>query len=176
MSTSSSEALVGRVKAVHRRFPTGVTVVTTWGDDCPHGLAVNAFSSISLGPPTVLVCVARTSITHRRLQHAAHIAINILAHDQAAVAAAFARSGGDKFAGIAWRGGQHGSPLIDGASAHLELEVAERLTAYSHTIFIGRVVDACVSDRPPLVYLAGDFYDGGDLRPAASVDGPEHPG
>src|SRR5262245_49237930 len=64
---SHLNGLVAEVKAVHRQFPTGVTIVTTVVDGVPYGLAVNAFSSLSLDPPTVLVCVATTSATYPRL-------------------------------------------------------------------------------------------------------------
>jgi flavin reductase (DIM6/NTAB) family NADH-FMN oxidoreductase RutF len=158
--------LADSVKEVHRRYPTGVTIVTTCSDGKPYGLAVNAFSSLSLDPPLVLVCVASTSSTYPRLFDRDAIGINILAHDQAGVAATFARSGGDKFAGIEWRVGEHGAPVIAAVSAHLELRIETRIPAGTHTIFIGRVLDAAAADRPPLIYLGGSFYDGARLESA----------
>ena len=70
------------MKQVNRQFVTGVTVVTTMDDETPRGLAVNAFSSVSLDPPTVMVAVQRTSSTHDCLFRATHLAINILSTDQ----------------------------------------------------------------------------------------------
>jgi flavin reductase (DIM6/NTAB) family NADH-FMN oxidoreductase RutF len=156
--------LVESVKEVHRRFPTGVTVVTVCVDSVPFGLAVNAFSSLSLDPPSVLVCVAQTSATHPRFLASSHFAVNMLASDQTAVATRFAKSGGDKFGGLAWRRGHRGSPILEAAAAYLELEVEARIPAHTHTILIGRVVDAGTSDRSPLVYLGGRFHDGGRLH------------
>jgi flavin reductase (DIM6/NTAB) family NADH-FMN oxidoreductase RutF len=157
-------SLVDSVTAVHRRFPTGVTVVSTCIDDRPYGLAVNAFSSISLSPPMVLVCVAETSATHKRLFQGDHLAVNILAHDQEDTVAVFARSGGDKFRDLRWRGGRFGSPVLEDVSAYLEVEIEKRIPAYTHTLFIARVRDAVAFDRAPLVYLGGRMFDGARLE------------
>lgn len=159
--------LTERTRAAHRHYPTGVTVVTVSVDGQPYGLAVNAFSSVSLDPPVVLACVARTAVTYGPLLQTDALAINILAFDQADVAHAFARSGGDKFAGLAWRPGANGAPLIEGASATLEGEVTSRVPVHTHTIFVSSVVAAHVSGRPPLVYLGGAFYDGAAMAGAA---------
>lgn len=159
--------LVERVKGVHRAFPTGVTVVTTCIEGVPYGLAVNAFSSISLSPPLVLVCVAETSSTYDRLFQGDHLAVNILSADQSSVAHRFAKSGGDKFAELEWRRGVHGAPVLEGVAGHLELEIEKRVPAYTHTIFIGRVIEAQAGDREPLVYLGARFYEAGNLRQAS---------
>jgi len=147
------------VRGVHRKFITGVTVVTTDDDGTPRGLAVNAFSSISLDPPMVLVCVQRGSSTHPALHRASHLGISILAADQLDVAKTFAAKADDKFAGLSWTPGAYGAPLIDGACAQLEVEIGERLEAGSHTVFTGRVVSARHDDLAPLVYSGGGFFD-----------------
>jgi flavin reductase (DIM6/NTAB) family NADH-FMN oxidoreductase RutF len=156
--------LTEAVKAVHRCFPTGVTVVTTVCEGQPYGLAVNAFSSISLEPPLVLVCVAARSATYDHLFRADQVAVNILSSDQREVAAVFAKSGGDKFRDVAWRPGRNGAPLLDRVAAHFELAIERRLPAYTHTIFIGRVLDAHTTGRPPLVYYESEFFDGGAFQ------------
>ena len=153
------------MKQVNRQFVTGVTVVTVMDGDLPRGLAVNAFSSISLEPPMVMVCVQRTSSTYECLFRASHLAINILSTDQLDVVNCFAAKSADKFSGVAWTPGRFGSPLIEQSSAQMEVEIRERLQASTHTIFICRVVDAAVTDRPPMVYSAGRFFDGGALNP-----------
>ncbi|WP_406109178.1 flavin reductase [Streptomyces sp. NBC_01003] len=147
------------VRGVHRKFITGVTVVTTDDAGTPRGLAVNAFSSISLDPPMVLVCVQRSSSTHPVLHRSTHLGINILAADQLDVAKTFASKGDNKFADLQWAPGEHGSPLIEGSSAQLEVEIGERLEAGSHTVFTGRVVSAHHADLAPLVYSGGGFFD-----------------
>lgn len=163
----SSDALVETVKQVHRCYPTGVTIVTTCVDGDPYGLAVNAFSSISLAPPLVLVCVNERTSTHARLFLQDEVAVNILASDQAELARRFGSPEPDKFAGVPWRRGESGAPLLDGVAAHLELAVEARVRAYTHTIFIGRVVAAASTDRVPLLYLASRFFHGDGLRDAA---------
>ena len=155
------------VKQVNRRFVTGVTVVTVMDGDVPRGLAVNAFASVSLEPPTVMVCVQRTSSTYDCLFRATHLAINILSTDQLDVVNRFASKAADKFDGLGWRRGPFGSPLIDRSSAQMEVEIRERLQASTHTVFICRVVDAQVSERHPMVYSAGQFFDGNALNPLA---------
>jgi len=154
------------VRQFHRRFATGVTVVTTAVDGTPHGLVVNALSSVSLEPPLVLVCISQTSRTYPRLFDAELFAVNVLAHDQADVAALFARSGADKFAGVSWSAGRYGPPILDGVAAAVELEVVTRMPAYTHTIFVGRALATVVTDAPPLIYHHGQFFDGAHLEPA----------
>ncbi len=153
------------MKQVNRQFVTGVTVVTTMDDELPRGLAVNAFSSISLEPPMVMVCVQRTSSTYECLFRASHLAINILSTDQVDVVNRFASKSPDKFADVDWRPGRFGSPMIERSAARMEVEIRERLQASTHTIFIGRVVDATASDLHPMVYSSGRFFDGGALSP-----------
>lgn len=156
-------ALLERVKEAHRQFPTGVTIVTASAEGKPYGLAVNAFSSVSLEPPVVLACVAATSSTHPHLFAVDNIAVNILSEEQAPLLASFAKSGGDKFADVPWREGRHGSPILEESSAHFELRIEKRLQAYTHTIFIGRVLDAGVSAQPPVIYLGGELFSSAGL-------------
>ena len=165
--TPTAEPDIDLIKQVHRRFVTGVTVVTTLVDGEPKGLAVNAFSSISLEPPLILVCVQQTSSTYPHLFSATHLAVNILSAQQSDVVSTFAAKKADKFAEVDWKPGPHGSPLINGSSAIMEAEICERLQASTHTIFIGRVRHAEVADVDPMVYSAGAFYHGGNLEPLA---------
>jgi flavin reductase (DIM6/NTAB) family NADH-FMN oxidoreductase RutF len=155
------------MKQVNRQFVSGVTVVTAMDGEKPRGLAVNAFSSVSLDPPTVMVAVQRTSSTHECLFRATHLAINILSTDQLDVVNTFATKAEDKFAGLDWEPGPFGSPLIARSSAQMEVEIRERLQASTHTLFVCRVVHATVSDRHAMVYSAGKFFDGGALTPLA---------
>ena len=159
-------ALSDRVRRVHAHFPTGVMVVTTASGGTPHGLAVNAFSSVSLVPPVVLFCVAKTSQTHAHLYAADYAAANILSHRQRAVAKRFATRGGDKFDGLNWNPGPQGSPVIEGVSAWFEIELTLKIDAGTHTIFTGNVHEADATGIPPLVYLAPGLFDGALLTEA----------
>jgi flavin reductase (DIM6/NTAB) family NADH-FMN oxidoreductase RutF len=160
------------VRDVHRRFGTGVTIVTTATEGVPSGLAVNAFSSLSLDPPYVLICVSSTSQTYQKLFLNDFFAVNILACDQSSIAKTFATSGGDKFKDLGWKPGLNGSPIIGGVSAYLEVQTQARLPAYTHTIFIGSVTQAGAFDNPPLLYLGGDFFDGSELCPVSDGHWP----
>lgn len=168
-NTDRDADLVNAVKRVHRSFPSGVTVVTTSIEGRPFGLAVNAFSSVTLGPPMVLVCINETSSTYPKFFTGNGFGISILANDQISVAKRFAASGGDKFADIAWENGPSGQPLVSGAAAHLELDIASMLPAGTHTIFVGRVVTAATSGKAPLIYHNASFFDGGALQPVVDV-------
>lgn len=151
------------MKQVNRKFVTGVTVVTAMDEETPRGLAVNAFASISLDPPTVMICVQRTSSTHDCLYTTDNLAINILSVDQLDVVNVFAGKSLDKFAQVDWAPGPHGSPLIARSSAQMEVEIRERLQASTHTVFICRVLHATASERPAMVYSSGQFFDGSAL-------------
>lgn len=153
------------VREVHRRFVTGVTVVTTMDDDVPRGLAVNAFCSVSLEPPLVMVCVQTTSTTYPALVRADHLGINILAVDQLDAARVFASKANDKFAALDWSPGPHGSPLLQDSAARVEVEIGERLCASTHTVFVGRIVQAEHRDVDPLVYRSGQFLAPFDMTP-----------
>lgn len=165
MTPLASKPGLDVMKLVNRQFVTGVTVVTAMDGETPRGLAVNAFSSISLDPATVMVCVQRISSTHDCLFAADHLAINILSTDQLDVVGTFAGKADDKFRDVEWESGPFGSPLIARSSAQMEAEILERLQASTHTVFICRVVHAAVAENHPMVYSAGKFFDGGALAP-----------
>jgi flavin reductase (DIM6/NTAB) family NADH-FMN oxidoreductase RutF/predicted ester cyclase len=155
------------LRAVHRKFPTGVTIVTTMEGAAPTGLAVNAFSSISLDPALVLFCVGRTSRTYPRLFAGDAVGVNVLARDQRELATRFAVSGGDKFERVDWSLGQNGAPLLAGCAARLEGVIETRIAAPTHTIFITRVTGMETFEREPLIYLDGAYFDSRGLEPAS---------
>jgi flavin reductase (DIM6/NTAB) family NADH-FMN oxidoreductase RutF len=167
----SDISLYQRVLAAHRCFPSGVAVVTTERGGRPYGLAVNAFSSVSMEPPLVLVCVKTSTRTHPHLYAGDRMGINILSAEQRSVAERFAVSGGDKFAEVSWHPGVLGVPVLDRASAVFEALVQERHAAGTHTIFLGQVQHAEASARRPLVYCDGSFFDGARLWNKEPGDG-----
>jgi steroid delta-isomerase-like uncharacterized protein len=151
------------MKAFNRQFITGVTVITTKDGDKPRGLAANAYCSVSVEPPLVLVCVQKTSSTYPALFSSSHLGINILGTEQRETVKVFASKSTDKFAEVDWHEGPKGSPLLDGSAASLEAEIQERFQAKTHTVFICRVRHAEIDESAPMVYKAGRFYDGGNL-------------
>ncbi len=148
------------LRTLHGKFVTGVTVVTTTDDVTPYGLTLNAFSSLTLDPPLIMVSIQTSSATYKPMFSAKHFAVNILAADQEQVARTFASKRDDKFSDAEWAPGLHGSPILDGATAWLEAETTERVRVGTHTLFVGRVCELAFTPRPPLVYAGGAFFDG----------------
>lgn len=147
-------------RAVMRRFPTGVTVVTTIVDGTPKGFTANAFSSVSAEPPMILICVNRQARSHPLISAAGHFCVNILDLDQREVAERFAtRSERDPFAEIAWRRERTGSPVIEASLGYLDCKLAEEHSAGTHTIFIGEVLASGSRDGAPLGYFNGAYRD-----------------
>ena len=140
-------------------YPTGVTVVAASEKaNAPFGLTVNSFTSLSLTPPLILVCIGQTSTLHDRLIASDYFSVNILAGNQGAVADRFAAEpSGERFEGAAWQVGTFGVPIIDGATAWLECSRYELLEGGDHTILIGRVEHSAVTGRDALVYHRGSL-------------------
>ncbi|HEX6048516.1 MAG TPA: flavin reductase family protein [Gemmatimonadaceae bacterium] len=146
-------------RSVLGRFATGVTIVTVRGNDGrDHGMTVNAFSSVSLVPPLVLVCIDHVASTHSHLLASSHFAVNILAAHQEAISRRFA--GDDehmRFDGIGYSRGLTGAALLDDVLAHVEcLRVAQH-DAGDHTIVIGEVQSAVAYSERPLLYYRGGY-------------------
>ena len=142
-----------------RSFAAGVTVVTTRDQKGrPSGLTASAFTSVSLDPPLVLVCVDHSATAHPDFRARGWFAVNVLRREQEALSRRFAVSGGDKFTGIPCHEGKSGLPLLDGALATLECRIVEAHEAGDHTIFIGQVESASVAGGRPLVYFHGAYH------------------
>lgn len=145
------------LREVMGAYPTGVTVVTAT-DACgvPFGLTVNSFTSVSLEPPLVLVCIGHRSNSHDRLVDAPAFGINVLAAHQGLAAQRFAREPSDgRFDECTWAPGASGVPLLDGAVAWLECARHDVIGSGDHTILIGRVERAGVGEGPALVFHRG---------------------
>jgi 3-hydroxy-9,10-secoandrosta-1,3,5(10)-triene-9,17-dione monooxygenase reductase component len=137
-------------------FVTGVTVVTTLTPSGePVGLTVNSFNAVLLSPPLVLWSLALSAASFDVFDSASHFAVNVLAQDQRALSERFARTGGDKFGGVAWRKGIGGLPLLDGSAAHFACRTAMRYPGGDHVIPIGEVLAHEHSEHAPLVHARG---------------------
>ena len=138
-------------------FAAGVTIVTTRdADGTPYGLTATAFTSVSLEPPLVLVCVDKKSETYPYFGSGV-FAVNFLAVDQEGLSQRFAKSGGDKFAGVKFHSGITGAPLLAGALAHLECRIQHDYDGGDHTIYVGEVEAATARDGEPLLYFCGAY-------------------
>lgn len=140
------------------RFATGVTVVTALDPQGrPAGMTASAIASVSLDPPILLVCVGRQADFHGAINAARHFAVNVLAADQEPWSRRFAATEGDHFAGVAYRAGPEGVPLLDGVVAHLWCERWGQHEAGDHTVFFGLVSGGQSFERPPLLYFRSGY-------------------
>lgn len=139
-------------------FPTGVAVVTAVAADGTRiGLTVNSFASVSLDPPLVLICVHRRAPSLAVIEEGRRFGISVLAKSQRTLALRFARPAEDKFAGLPWRVGVLGVPLLDGAVAHVECVLAQLLDGGDHKIVLGQVQRARAFTGEPLVFHRSAF-------------------
>ncbi len=155
MSTVDADAL----RRVAGHFPTGVTVVTTIHDGRPCGLTVNSFTSVSLDPPLVLVCVARSARAYACIDAEGRFTVNVLSERQEAIARLFSsKDAEDKFGGLAHRPSPHGFPILDGAHAWLDCEVVARHPGGdTHAIYVARVTALATGTGGPLIFHAGKY-------------------
>jgi flavin reductase (DIM6/NTAB) family NADH-FMN oxidoreductase RutF len=153
--------VTGDFRAAMRRYPTGVTIVTTVVDGAFKGFTANAFASVSADPPMVLICVNRSARTHPLISAAGRFCVNVLRLEQRALAEKFSsHDHTSPFEGEAYRPGASGSPVFDESLAYFDCELAEEYTAGTHTIFLGRVVACGVSEwGEPLGYFDGAYRD-----------------
>jgi flavin reductase (DIM6/NTAB) family NADH-FMN oxidoreductase RutF len=140
-------------------FASGVTVITVCdGQGRPTGLTASAFTSVSLDPPLILVCVDHKSQSYPALVAGKQFAVNILAHDQEAVSRRFATTKiENKFEGVPFALSALGLPLLENALAHLECATVNVHLEGDHSIFIGRIERAVVKTGHPLVYYRGRY-------------------
>lgn len=141
------------------RFPSGVTIVTTRdADGRGVGFTASAFSSLSLDPPLLLVCLQNDADCYAAFMAAEQFAVSILSEGQGAIALHFARKQADKLAGQPLVDGETtGLPLVRGASAHLECRMHSRADGGDHTILVGKVLYANSVDTPPLLVFNRTF-------------------
>jgi flavin reductase len=154
-------------------FATGVTVVTV-GGGTPHGMTANSFTTVSLDPPLVLVCVRHAAVMHRSLAAVGRFAVSVLAAHQERLARHFADSrrpaGIAQFDGIDWRPGPStGAPLIVGALAHFECGLWRRYPGGDHSMILGRLLTAEMRTAgDPLLFNRGRFRPLGSQEPDGS--------
>jgi flavin reductase (DIM6/NTAB) family NADH-FMN oxidoreductase RutF len=153
------------------QFLTGVTVVTVRADDgTPLGLTANSFTTVSLNPPLVLVCLDKRLGSYPAFRVGRAYAVHVLAEDQADLSTRFAMKGEDKFRGLRWREGLDGVPILPDYLALWECRVVHAHDGGDHTIVVARVERLEVGDptRLPLGFLRGK-YIGVHRHPAAYV-------
>jgi flavin reductase len=151
------------LRSTFATFATGVTVVTVGGVS-PHGMTANAFSSVSLDPPLVLVCVDLAARMHQAIAGTGGFAVSVLASHQERIARHFASGkrpeGLAQFDSVGWWPGSHtGAPLIKDALAWFECAVSGSYDGGDHSIFVGRLMSAARHDHAaPLVFFDRAFH------------------
>jgi flavin reductase (DIM6/NTAB) family NADH-FMN oxidoreductase RutF len=170
-SPGSPSTSPGVLRDVMSHFATGITVLTAGGDHS-HGMTANAFTSVSLDPPMVLCCIARTAQMHEAILRTRSFGVNVLSADQEPVARYFASRNRPKgiaqFDQVDWISGPRtGAPLIAGSLAWLECELAQVYHGGDHSIFLGSVLDASRRSGEALLFFGGGFHQG--MPPARSA-------
>jgi len=140
-------------------FATGVTIITARGaDGVPVGLTANSFTSLSLDPPLLLVCVAHSSKSAPVLLEAEHFAVNVLQIGQQPASNRFASKAEDRFSATAWSEGHAGVPVLDGSLGSFECKRHAVHEGGDHFILIGEVVRATFEPRrDPLLFFRGKY-------------------
>jgi len=146
------------LRRVMGHFATGVTIVTTVSKSGePFGLTANAFTSVSLEPPLLLVSVDKKAESYPHLEDSKVFTVNILADEQESLSRKFAVSGGDKFTGVAYREGANGAAILDGVIAFIECKVYASYEGGDHTLYLGLVEEAQTREGKPLLFYRGGY-------------------
>jgi flavin reductase (DIM6/NTAB) family NADH-FMN oxidoreductase RutF len=163
-------------------FATGVTVITVDYDGEVHGMTANAFTSVSLDPLLVLVCVDHRSRTHAHLHAKKRFGVNVLAENQRAISEYYAlptqtHQHAEREVGARFDRTPHGTPVLNGALAYLECRLHSAQDAGDHTIFIAEVEDVVVREGNPLLYFRSSYRTiGAELnQPSAQYEDHEAP-
>jgi flavin reductase (DIM6/NTAB) family NADH-FMN oxidoreductase RutF len=147
-------------KAVMRRHPTGVTVVTSLREGEPRGITLSAFTSVSADPPMILICVNREARSYLYISSSRIFCVNLLHAAQRDLAERFSgRIKEHQFDDISWSTDITGAPVLDGTIGHFDCAVEAEHHAGSHSIFIGRVLACSAREGSPLGYYEGAFRD-----------------
>ncbi len=149
---------VNRFRDVMSRLVTGVALVTSRLDGSVHGLTVNAVSSVSLDPPLVLVCLDRSGNSHDPVIASGAFAVSVLASDQEELAHRFTRgTHRERFAGVEFRDGASGSPVLPDALAWLDCAIRAVHPAGDHSIVVGEVLGCGAGKGDPLVFFRSEY-------------------
>jgi flavin reductase (DIM6/NTAB) family NADH-FMN oxidoreductase RutF len=145
-------------RSVLGRFASGITVITTHDDSGrDHGMTASAFSSLSLDPPLVLVCIANDATMAPVVASAESFAVNVLSDAQEALSRRFAGKVDDRFAGVGFSRSKLGDVLLDDVLAWMQCRIVARYPSGDHIIIVGEVEAAEAHDARPLLYYRGGY-------------------
>ena len=139
-------------------FPSGVTAVCAMIDGEPVGMAASSFTSVSVAPPLVSVCVQDVSATWPRLRARPRLGLSVLAEGHDEICLSLSRKSGDRFAGVEWEATAEGGVLVHGSPAWLDCSLHEEVPAGDHAIALLRIHGLLVRpDTAPLVFHGSRF-------------------
>ena len=151
-------------------YMTGVTVITAMNSEGkPVGFTANSFTSVSLEPPLLLVCPAKSLSSFDIFADCEHFAVNILGEEQQYISNIFAGSKDDRFDQIDWYIDEQGNPIIEGALTHFSCKTERNIEAGDHHILIGKVLDFSAREGLGLGYASGGYFSLGLEREAAEI-------
>jgi len=139
-------------------FATGIAVATVLAEDgTPHGLTVSSFTSVSIEPPLILICIDYGCAVLSHFRASTHFGVNVLAESQRELSVTFAEKPEGRFEGVDWYTSAGGAPLFRDCLAALECRVSSIIEAGDHAIFIGEVIGVEWQDGRPLLYFNRDY-------------------
>lgn len=147
-----------RFKQAMGLFPSGVTIVTTVADNEKYGFTASAFSSLSLSPPLVLVCLANSADCFVPFDQGDQFAVNIIDPKHEKLAFKFATKGCDKFDGSEFVPGTSGLPILSDSPVSLECRTRYNYPGGDHVILVGEVEYLTINDGTPTIWYAGGFH------------------
>lgn len=154
--TRSVDSSVHAIRGVFSNFLTGVTIVCTI-DPNGHarGFTANSFTSVSLGPPLVLICVAKTASSYKAFRQCQSFSVNVLGESQKELSKIFATKAPDKFSNVGIRYAKTDAPIIVGSLSWFDCTAFNCLEAGDHIILVGRVESFVDGHGTPLGYWRG---------------------
>ena len=148
-------------------FPSGVTVVTRMLHRRPFGMTVSSFTSVSLDPPLILVCIDKRAAFLQNLDLGLSFAVNVLSEGQEHLARRFSdREEDDRFAGANWRRGWNGVPILNEVVSYFACRLDQMVEAGDHHILIGRVEHLERGDGRPIVWCERDYHCLPTIKPS----------
>ena len=141
-------------------FPTGVTVVSCLDkNNNPLGFTANSFTSVSLDPQLISICIDKESFNIDTFSITEHFAVSILSESQQSISTTFATPNEERFKNIDWRSEDTGSPIISKAVAWFDCKTEQVVDAGDHLILIGKIITFDSSPKTPLMYLRGNYVN-----------------
>jgi len=148
------------LKKLFSQFTSGINVIASINDmGDPEGFTANAFSSVSLKPPIILICVDKTNENYDLFYKCKYFSVNILNKNQQNLSNIFASKSPKKFEGIPWKKENLNVPILEGSIAWLECENYDQIIIGDHMVLFGKIKNYKINKGSPLVYFRGNYVN-----------------